>query len=80
MRYKMIDEHTYVVILAPGEEIVEKLGTFLEQESIDNACFSGIGALKKAELAHYRVDTRKYSSINSSISSMMALAVISPLS
>ena len=62
MRYKMIDEHTYVVILALDEEVVEKLGTFLEEESIDNACFSGIGALKKAELAHYRVDTKRYSS------------------
>jgi predicted DNA-binding protein with PD1-like motif len=62
MKYKMIDEHTYVILLAPGEEIVEKLSTFLEQEGIVNAHFSGIGALKMAELAHYRVDTGKYSS------------------
>ena len=62
MKYKKIDAYNYVILMAPDEEVVEQLNNFLEQESIDNACFSGIGALKKAELAHYRVDTRKYSS------------------
>ena len=62
MKYKMVDEHIYVISLAPGEEIIDKINTFLEQEKIDNAYFFGIGALKKAELAHFRVDTRNYSS------------------
>lgn len=61
MKYKKIDKQTYVISLAPGEEIIERLTAFLEQEGIVNAYFSGIGAVKKAELAHYRVDNKKYS-------------------
>lgn len=62
MQYKKVDEQTYVISLGPGEEIIEKLNEFLEQERIVNAYFSGIGAVKQAELAHYRVDYQKYSS------------------
>ena len=62
MKYKKIDERTYVISLAPGEEIIESLDEFLKEEGIKNAYFSGIGAVKEAELAHYRVDNKKYSS------------------
>jgi len=62
MKYKNVDKNTFVISLAPGEEIIAQLNFFLEQESINNCYFIGIGALKKAELAHYRVDTKKYSS------------------
>jgi len=62
MKYKKIDQRTYVISLAPGEEIIETLDAFLAREKIDNAYFSGIGAVSKAELAHYRVDNKKYSS------------------
>ena len=62
MKYKKIDQRTYVISLAPGEEIIAALDAFLAQERIDNAYFSGIGAVNKAELAHYRVDDKKYSS------------------
>ena len=62
MKYKMVETNTYVISLAPGEEIVGQLHVFLEQEKIHNAYFWGIGALKRAELAHYRVDTKRYSS------------------
>jgi len=48
--------------MAPGDEIIETITGILTEEAIQNASFSGIGALKVAELAHYRVDTRKYSS------------------
>jgi len=62
MKYEKIDEQTYVISLAPDDEIIEKLNEFLAREHIVNAYFSGIGAVKQAELAHYRVDNRKYSS------------------
>lgn len=62
MKYKKGDPGTFVISLAPGEEIIERLNDFLMQENIGNAYFLGIGALKKAELAHYRVDNKKYSS------------------
>lgn len=62
MQFKKIDPITYVIALAPGEEIMEQINTFLVNEKIDNAYFSGIGAVQKAELAHFRVDTKKYSS------------------
>lgn len=61
MKYKKIDHQTYVISLAPSDEIIAKLNLFLTQEKIDNAYFFGIGALKSVELAHYRVDTKKYS-------------------
>jgi uncharacterized protein len=62
MQYKKVDPNTYVICLAPGEEIIEKINEFLGLEGIVNAYFSGIGAVKSAELAHYRVDNKKYSS------------------
>ncbi len=62
MKYRKPDNHTYVISLAPGEEIIEKMDLFLDWEKISNAYFTGIGAVKKLELAHYRVDNRKYSS------------------
>ncbi|MGE5343527.1 MAG: PPC domain-containing DNA-binding protein [Candidatus Omnitrophota bacterium] len=62
MTYKKINESTYVISLSPGDEIIDHIARFLDQENISNAYFSGIGAVKKIELAHYRVDNRKYSS------------------
>ena len=38
------------------------LTQFAEKSKIMNAAFVGIGAVDKAELAHYRVDTKVYSS------------------
>jgi predicted DNA-binding protein with PD1-like motif len=61
MRYKKVDSYTHVISLEPGEEIMAKLNEFLEQEGIVNAYFSGIGAVKYAELAHFRVDNKQYS-------------------
>jgi len=62
MKYKKVDENTMVMSLAPGDEIIEKINLVLEQENIKNAFFWGIGALNMAELAHYSVHNKKYSS------------------
>lgn len=62
MKYQKTNSNTYVISLAPGEEILEKIQVLLEEEKINNAYFLGIGALKEAELAHFRVENKKYSS------------------
>jgi predicted DNA-binding protein with PD1-like motif len=62
MKYRETDNKTYVICLAPGEEIIGKINEFLDKEKIVNAYFSGIGACKHTELAHYSVADRKYSS------------------
>jgi uncharacterized protein len=62
MKYKKIDSSTVVISLAPGDEIIDRMNAFFEIEKIGNARFFGIGAVNKAELAHFRVDNKKYSS------------------
>jgi len=56
------EKSNYVVSVEPGEEIISALTSFAVMEKISNASFVAIGAVDKAELAHYRVDTQKYSS------------------
>ncbi|MBI2108419.1 DNA-binding protein [Candidatus Woesearchaeota archaeon] len=60
MQFKKI-ENIYVISIGRGEEIIKTLLDFCEKNKIRLGCFSGIGAVNKAELAHYSVETKKYS-------------------
>ncbi len=51
----------YVISIDRGEEIIKSLLDFCEKNKIKLGYFSGIGAVNKAELAHYSVETKKYS-------------------
>ena len=62
MHYEKLAHNQYVLRLARGENVFETLQKFCRQEQIDGAFFFGIGAVDKAELAHYNVETQKYSS------------------
>lgn len=51
----------YVISIDRGEEIIKSLLDFCEKNKIKLGCFSGIGAVNKAELGHYSVEAKKYS-------------------
>ena len=60
MQSKKIKDN-YVISIGRGEEIIKSLLDFCEKNKIKLGHFSGIGAVNKAELAHYSVETKKYS-------------------
>ena len=53
---------TYLIRLERGEKIIESLNGFCAKNKIKCGYFFGIGALGEAELAHYIVENRKYTS------------------
>ena len=61
MNFKKIN-NTYIVRLDRGEKVIEALKDFCRAEKIKCGYFFGIGSLDEAELAHYIVKTKKYTS------------------
>ena len=61
MKSKIIKD-IYFIRLERGEKIIETLKNFCTKNNIKCGYFSGIGALGEAELAHYIVENRKYTS------------------
>lgn len=59
MEYKRFDQQI-IVKLAVGEGIMASLVTLAEKEHIKAAIISGIGAVDKAELAFFHLNTRDY--------------------
>src|SRR3989344_8761569 len=59
MKYKK-DKNTYFIRLERGEKIIETLKNFCAKNKIKCGYFFGIGALGEAELAHYIVENKKY--------------------
>lgn len=53
---------TYIIRLNRGERIIETLKGFCAKQKIKCGYFFGIGALGEAELAHYIVENKKYTS------------------
>lgn len=54
-------KNDYIISIGRGEEIIQTLMGFCEKNKIGLGHFSGIGAVNKAELAHYSVEAKKYS-------------------
>lgn len=52
----------YLIILEKGENVVASLKGFCQKEGLVNGFFVGLGAVDEAELAHYSVTEKKYSS------------------
>jgi predicted DNA-binding protein with PD1-like motif len=52
----------YIIVLQRGESLILSLKEFCQKEGIVNGFFYGIGAIDQAELAHYSVENKKYSS------------------
>ena len=61
MKFKKINE-TYFVRLDNGERLLETLKNFCSENKIYCGYFFGIGSLDEAELAHYIVRNKKYTS------------------
>jgi len=54
--------NNYIIRLDRGEKIIESIKEFCTKKSITLGYFFAIGALDEVELAHYVVETKKYSS------------------
>lgn len=61
MTFGKFDDKTYILRLERGEEILSTLKAFCKSQNIQNASISGIGSIENPTLAHYRVDSKKYS-------------------
>lgn len=61
MREKKVKKN-YIIRLEKGEQIIESLTRFQETNNIKGAFFFGIGAASKAEISHFNLETKKYSS------------------
>ena len=59
MEYKMTDREI-LIRLDEGDEVVSSLKDLCRKESIHSAFVSGIGAARKAEIAHYDTKEKKY--------------------
>jgi len=62
MQYQKINRHDYLLRLERGEKIIETLKKFCQKEKIRGGVFYGLGAVDEAEVAHYDVKTKKYTS------------------
>ena len=57
---KLTPQSTYIVSIAPNEDIVAVLTDFIKEHEIASGYFFGLGAVKSVRLAHYSVSTKKY--------------------
>ena len=62
MVYEQESKNKYVIRLAKGDELIENLEMFVEKEEVEGGFFYGLGASDNFEIAHYNVETQKYSS------------------
>ena len=53
-------KQTYIVSIAPGEEIMEVLSEFIKNQKIKSGYIIGIGAVTSARLGWYSVPQKKY--------------------
>lgn len=61
MKYSHVSKDIFILRFIKGEEIISALKKFAKEKGIHNATFVGLGSIENPTLAHYRVDTRKYS-------------------
>lgn len=60
MEYERTDDRL-IVRLDPGDQVLDKLAELREDEDLDGAFFTGIGAVDLVHLGHYNVETEEYS-------------------
>ncbi len=49
-----------ILVIRKGEMIVETIKGWCQKEGITSGLIQGIGAVDRAEIAHYNVETKKY--------------------
>ncbi|MFP4111962.1 MAG: PPC domain-containing DNA-binding protein [Candidatus Woesearchaeota archaeon] len=62
MKFKKINDQTYILRIELGEEIAEEITSFCKDLDIVSAEVYGIGAVRDSEIMHYSVDRKDYSS------------------
>lgn len=61
MTYKSLTpKQTYILSIAPNEEIIEMLTKFIKEQGIKSGYIVGLGAVKSARVGHYSVPNKKY--------------------
>lgn len=50
----------HILVLARGEELIDTLTNYCEQQEIKNAIFQGIGAVENVEIGYYSLAKREY--------------------
>jgi predicted DNA-binding protein with PD1-like motif len=60
MEYRKGSDGVLSIRLDAGEEIVSSLVTICKKEKIQSALVSGLGACRKAEIAHFDPSAKKY--------------------
>lgn len=61
MYYSKVSEDKFLIRLKRGELVNESIKNFCQKKGIKNGYLSAIGSIENPALAHYRVDTKKYS-------------------
>ncbi len=61
MKYINLDNNQFLIKLKKGEKIVENITQFIIENKILSGYFYGLGAASSVEIAHYNIETQKYS-------------------
>ena len=62
-RTREADQRAYRLVFDPGEEMIEKLGAFAVEESIETASFIAIGGFQGFTLGFFNLKTRGFDEI-----------------
>lgn len=61
MHYSKVGQGKFLIRLKRGELVNESIMKFCQKMGIKNGYLSALGSIENPTLAHYRVDTKKYS-------------------
>lgn len=61
MTYGTVTDTQYIIRFERGDDLIPTLVQFCKTNHITNASLSAIGSIENPTLAHYRLDTKKYS-------------------
>lgn len=50
----------YLLVLKPGQKVIESLIAFMDKEKLPGASITAIGAVKNADIAYYDIATKQY--------------------
>ncbi len=53
MKYQASENDSYLIRLDGGDDIIESLEKFAENEDIQSASFQGLGSLQRARIGHF---------------------------
>jgi predicted DNA-binding protein with PD1-like motif len=60
LSYRKDKDNRFLLVLQPGQKVIESLTAFMEKEQLPGAQFTAIGAVKNAEVAYYNLETKAY--------------------